>query len=73
MSGQGRVRATSKQASRDTHTGYYFAVIALGNFFGPLLLGPLFDTVGRVPMISATCIGSGGLLFVTAWLFARGR
>ncbi len=48
-------------------------MIALGNFFGPLLLGPLFDTVGRVPMISATCIGSGGLLFVTAWLFAQGR
>ncbi|MEU7895492.1 MFS transporter [Nonomuraea sp. NPDC049152] len=56
----------------DTHTGYYFAVIALGNFFGPLLLGPLFDTVGRVPMISATYIGSGALLFVTAWLFAQG-
>ena len=30
----------------DRHTGYYFAVIAVGNFFGPLLLGKLFDTVG---------------------------
>ncbi|SDJ98644.1 MFS transporter [Nonomuraea jiangxiensis] len=56
----------------DTHTGYYFAVIAVGNFLGPLLLGPLFDTVGRIPMISATYIGSGVLLLGTAWLFAQG-
>ncbi|MEU7860446.1 MFS transporter [Nonomuraea sp. NPDC049141] len=56
----------------DTHTGYYFAVIAVGNFLGPLLLGPLFDTVGRVPMISATYIGSGVLLLGTAWLFNQG-
>ncbi|MEV0593434.1 MFS transporter [Nonomuraea cavernae] len=56
----------------DTYTGYYFAVIAVGNFLGPLLLGPLFDTVGRVPMISATYIGSGVLLLGTAWLFSQG-
>ncbi|UBU13360.1 MFS transporter [Nonomuraea gerenzanensis] len=56
----------------DTHTGYYFAVIAIGNFLGPLLLGPLFDTVGRVPMISGTYIGSGVLLLGTAWLFNEG-
>ncbi|GAA3542679.1 MFS transporter [Nonomuraea rosea] len=56
----------------DTHTGYYFAVIAVGNFLGPLLLGHLFDTVGRVPMISATYIGSGALLLGTAWLFNQG-
>ncbi|MBF8185827.1 MFS transporter [Nonomuraea sp. K274] len=56
----------------DTHTGYYFAVIAMGNFLGPLLLGPLFDTVGRIPMISATYIGSGLLLLGTAWLFDQG-
>jgi MFS family permease len=56
----------------DTHTGYYFAVIAIGNFLGPLLLGHLFDTVGRVPMISATYIGSGLLLLGTAWLFNEG-
>ncbi len=29
------------------NTGYYFAVIAVGNLLGPLLLGRLFDTVGR--------------------------
>ncbi|MDT0462448.1 MFS transporter [Streptomyces gibsoniae] len=53
-------------------TGYYFAVIAIGNFFGPLLLGKLFDTVGRRVMISSTYLLSGLLLFVTAWLFGRG-
>ncbi|MET7336778.1 MFS transporter [Nonomuraea sp. NPDC005650] len=56
----------------DTNTGYYFAVIAVGNFLGPLLLGRLFDTVGRIPMISATYIGSGLLLLGTAWLFDQG-
>ncbi|NBE96601.1 MFS transporter [Nonomuraea sp. KC401] len=55
-----------------TNTGYYFAVIAVGNFLGPLLLGHLFDTVGRIPMISATYIGSGLLLLGTAWLFNQG-
>ncbi|MFI9822360.1 MFS transporter [Streptomyces sp. NPDC052013] len=53
-------------------TGYYFAVIALGNFLGPLLLGKLFDTVGRRVMISGTYLVSGLLLFGTAWLFDRG-
>ncbi|GIH98154.1 MFS transporter [Planobispora takensis] len=56
----------------DTSTGYFFAVIAVGNFLGPLLLGRLFDTVGRVPMIAGTYIGSGVLLLGTAWLFAQG-
>ncbi|MBB4917158.1 MFS transporter [Streptosporangium saharense] len=56
----------------DTTTGYFFAVIAVGNFLGPLLLGHLFDTVGRIPMISATYIGSGVLLLGTAWLFSQG-
>jgi MFS family permease len=53
-------------------TGYYFAVIAAGNFLGPLLLGKLFDTVGRRIMISSTYLLSGVLLFGTAWLFHRG-
>ncbi|MBY8879408.1 MFS transporter [Actinacidiphila acidipaludis] len=53
-------------------TGYYFAVIAAGNFLGPLLLGRLFDTVGRRIMISSTYLLSGLLLFGTAWLFDRG-
>ncbi|WP_329391617.1 MFS transporter [Streptomyces sp. NBC_01716] len=53
-------------------TGYYFAAIALGNFLGPLLLGRLFDTVGRRPMIAGTYIISGLLLFLTAWFFNEG-
>ena len=53
-------------------TGYYFAVIAIGNFCGPLLLGKLFDTVGRRVMISSTYLISGLLLFGTAWLFDQG-
>ncbi|MFC5906494.1 MFS transporter [Streptacidiphilus monticola] len=56
----------------DGSTGYYFVVIAVGNFLGPLLLGPLFDSVGRKPMISGTYVLSGVLLFGTAWLFQRG-
>jgi MFS family permease len=54
------------------HTGYYYAVIAAGNFVGPVLLGRLFDTVGRKPMIAGTYILSGTLLLVTALLFQRG-
>jgi MFS family permease len=54
-------------------TGYYYVAIAVGNFLGPLLLGPLFDTLGRKPMISGTYIISGVLLFVTAWQFSDGN
>ncbi|MFI9205833.1 MFS transporter [Streptomyces sp. NPDC053048] len=56
-----------------SHTGYFFAVIAVGNFLGPLLLGKLFDTVGRRIMISSTYLLAGVLLFGTAWLFGSGR
>lgn len=56
----------------DGSTGYYFAVIAVGNFLGPLLLGHLFDSVGRKPMIAGSYIGSGLLLFGTAFLFDQG-
>ncbi len=48
---------------------YYLAVFAVGNLFGPLVLGRLFDTVGRKPMISGTYLLSGVLLIVTALLF----
>ncbi|WP_250002819.1 MFS transporter [Actinoplanes sp. M2I2] len=53
-------------------TGYYFAVIAVGNLFGPLLLARLFDSVGRKIMITGTYVLSGVLLLVTAWLFSQG-
>ncbi|WP_320780348.1 MFS transporter [Streptomyces sp. CRN 30] len=55
-----------------SNTGYYFAFIAAGNFIGPLLLGKLFDTVGRRVMISGTYLLSGVLLFVTAYFFSQG-
>jgi MFS family permease len=44
---------------------------ALGNFAGPLLLGRLFDSIGRRPMIVATYALAGILMAVTGWLFAR--
>jgi len=52
--------------------GWYILPFAAGNFLGPLVLGPLFDTVGRKPMISLTYIVSGGLLTLTAFLFRDG-
>jgi MFS family permease len=52
--------------------GWYLFPLALGNFIGPLVLGKLFDSVGRKPMIVITYALSGVLLFVTALLFAAG-
>ncbi len=49
--------------------GYYLLALAMGNFLGPVLIGHLFDTVGRRIMISLTYSLSGILLAVTAWLF----
>jgi MFS family permease len=46
----------------------FMAVFALGNFLGPLLLGRLFDTVGRVPMIAGCYLGSAALVAVLAVL-----
>ena len=54
-------------------TGYYFAVVAGGNFIGPLVLGRLFDTVGRRIMISGSYLVAGVLLLGTAWLFDNGH
>jgi MFS family permease len=48
---------------------YYIAVFAAGNLLGPLLLGHLFDVVGRKPMISGCYVLSGVLLIATALLF----
>jgi MFS family permease len=52
--------------------GLFLVPLALGNFIGPLLIGRLFDKLGRKLMISLTYIGSGLLLAVTAWLFREG-
>lgn len=48
---------------------YYLAVFAVGNFAGALLLSPLFDSLGRKPMIAGTYILSCALLIVTGFLF----
>ena len=42
--------------------GWYILPFAAGNFFGPLLLGTLFDTIGRKLMIAFTYAISGVLL-----------
>jgi MFS family permease len=52
--------------------GLYLLPFAAGNFLGPLLLGPLFDTLGRRPMITATYALSGLLLLIVAALFVAG-
>lgn len=45
---------------------------ALGNFFGPVVLGKFFDSVGRKPMIVATFGIPGILLLGTVYPFAHG-
>lgn len=52
--------------------GWYILPFALGNFCGPLLLGPLFDRIGRKPMVAGTYILSGVLLALSGWLFREG-
>jgi MFS family permease len=52
--------------------GWYLLPFAIGNFFGPLLLGPLFDRIGRKPMIAFTYAISGVLLAVVGYLFREG-
>jgi MFS family permease len=52
--------------------GLYILPFAAGNFLGPLLLGPLFDSIGRRPMIAGTYALSGVLLLISAWLFVDG-
>jgi MFS family permease len=54
------------------HVGIYVVPVAAGNFLGPLVLGPLFDRVGRRVMIPATYAGAGVLLAVTGVLFDAG-
>jgi MFS family permease len=49
--------------------GVYLLPFALTNFLGPLLLGRLFDVVGRKPLIAGTLTISAALLALDAWLF----
>jgi MFS family permease len=50
----------------------YIFPFALGNVLGPLLLGPLFDRVGRRRMIALTYVLSGIGLALTGWAFLQG-
>ncbi len=52
--------------------GWYVLPFAIGNFLGPLLLGRLFDTLGRRPMIALTYSMSGILLALSGYLFSIG-
>jgi MFS family permease len=52
--------------------GWFMLPFAAGNFLGPLVLGRLFDTLGRRLMITATYALSGVLMALTGWLFALG-
>jgi MFS family permease len=52
--------------------GWYILPFAAGNFLGPLLLGRLFDTLGRRAMIAFTYGASGILLAISGYLFAIG-
>jgi MFS family permease len=53
-------------------TPYYFMFFAAGNLLGPLLIGHLFDSVGRRKMITGTYLLSGVLLAISAFLFKAG-
>jgi MFS family permease len=50
----------------------YIFPFALGNVLGPLLLGPLFDSVGRRKMIALTYVLAGVGLALTGWAFMMG-
>uniref|UniRef100_Q07HW3 Major facilitator superfamily MFS_1 n=1 Tax=Rhodopseudomonas palustris (strain BisA53) TaxID=316055 RepID=Q07HW3_RHOP5 len=54
------------------HVGWYILPFAAGNFLGPLLLGRLFDTLGRRVMIPLTYGTSGVLLALSGYLFSIG-
>ncbi|MDP9095488.1 MAG: MFS transporter [Pseudomonadota bacterium] len=52
--------------------GFYILPFAAGNLLGPIVLGRLFDSVGRRNMIGATYGLSGLLLAASGWAFAEG-
>ncbi|HYS95581.1 MAG TPA: MFS transporter [Chthoniobacterales bacterium] len=56
----------------EQRVGGYLLPFALGNVLGPIVLGNLFDTIGRKQMIAATYGVSGILLGLTGWLFHAG-
>src|SRR5262249_19650690 len=55
-----------------SQVGLYLVPFAIGNFFGPLLLGRFFDSIGRRRMIAWTYALSGSFLALTGYLFWQG-
>jgi MFS family permease len=55
-----------------TSVPIYGLAFSVGNLMGPLILGPLFDSVGRKKMIAGTYLLSGLPLTISAWLFGSG-
>ncbi|MDP9932254.1 MFS transporter [Variovorax paradoxus] len=56
----------------EDNVALYIFPFALGNVLGPLLLGPLFDSVGRRKMIALTYVLAGVALALTGWAFMMG-
>lgn len=56
----------------DERAPLYLMAFAAGNLAGPIVLGPLFDIVGRRVMIAGTYLFSGCALAVTAVFFEAG-
>jgi MFS family permease len=56
----------------ESDVGAYLLPFALGNVLGPVLLGHLFDTIGRKQMITITYGLAGILLALIGWLFHAG-
>src|SRR5262249_40508061 len=57
---------------RAEQVGWYILPFAVGNVLGPVILGRLFDTLGRRPMLGFTYSISGALLALSGYLFALG-
>ena len=55
----------------EKNVGLYLIPFAIGNFTGPVVLGPYFDKWGRKPMISGTYFVSAALLSGLAFLFVN--
>ena len=73
QSGGSTPKALALYGIPEDRTGLYLLPFAISNFFGPVLLGGFFDTVGRKPMIAGTYTVSAVLLSLTGYLFAYGH
>ena len=60
---------TRYYAVEEARVGLFLLPFAAGNFLGPLVLGPLFDHIGRRIMISATYALTGALIIAIGVLF----